>query len=194
MSPIEALAAGRPAKMLRRFIRRFCGDRRAFAAIEFAMMAPVMIAMYFGVTELTDGYTARTKVTAVASTAADLTAQETAVCNAEMDDIFSALGAIMFPYPTANMQIVISSLVDAGDGTVKVAWSDALHTTSRSTNSVVDVPAGLITAGGSIIMAEVSYDYSSPTGHLIYGTLTLQDKFYLHPRRAVQVTRTNSDC
>src|SRR6266550_2199496 len=162
------------------------------AAAEFAIMAPVMISMYFGVTELSDGYTASAKVTTVASTAADLVAQEQTVCNAEMNDVFSALNTIMFPYPLNNMQIVISSLIDGGGGTVKVAWSDAQNTSARTVNSIVSVPVGLVAVGGSVILAEVSYNYSSPTGHLIYGSVPLGDKFYLHPRRTAQIARTVS--
>ena len=173
---------------------RFGAACEGFAAAEFAIMAPVMISMYFGVTELSDGYTASAKVTTVASTAADLVAQESTVCNAEMTDVFSALNTIMFPYPLNAMQIVISSLVDGGGGTVKVAWSDAQNTSPRAVNSIVSVPAGLVAVGGSVILAEVSYNYSSPTGHLIYGSVPLSDKFYLHPRRTAQIARTVSVC
>jgi Flp pilus assembly protein TadG len=178
------------------FVRRFVAACDGIMAVEFALIAPIMITMYFGVTELSDGYTAKGKVTVVASTAADLTAQETAICNAEMTDIFAALGAIMFPYPTNNMQITISSLIDGGNGTVKVAWSDALNTTSRPVNQVVGIPSGLVTSGSgaSVILTEVTYMYASPAGHLIYGQIPLTDKFYLAPRRTAQIARSANSC
>jgi Flp pilus assembly protein TadG len=178
------------------FARRFAAACEGIMAVEFALIAPIMITMYFGVTELSDGYTAKGKVVVVASTAADLTAQETAICNAEMNDIFAALGAIMFPYPTNNMQITITSLIDAGNGTVKVAWSDALNTTPRVVNSTVSIPSGLVTSGGggSVIFTEVTYMYTSPAGHLIYGQIPLTDKFYLAPRRTAQIARSANSC
>ncbi|HEX3486354.1 MAG TPA: TadE/TadG family type IV pilus assembly protein [Micropepsaceae bacterium] len=161
-------------------------------ATEFALIAPVLIASYFGVTELSDGYIAKSKVTTVTSTAADLTAQDTTVCDAEITDIFAALTAIMFPYPTNNMKITISSVIDAGSGNVKVAWSDAQNTTPRAVNSSVTLPAGLtLPAGGSVVLAEVSYDYSSPAGHMIYGKVQLSDQFFMHPRRTAQISRTS---
>jgi Flp pilus assembly protein TadG len=178
------------------FMRRFHRSREGVMATEFALIAPIMIVMYFGVTELSDAFTASSKVTTVASSAADLTARESAVCNAEMDDIFAALTAIMFPYPQNNMQIVISSLIDTGTGTVKVAWSDAVNTTPRAVNSTVPIPAGLVTngSGASVIFTEVTYNYSSPAGYLIYGTWPLHDQFYLRPRRAAQITRSANGC
>lgn len=178
------------------FVLRFARACDGIMAVEFALIAPIMITMYFGVTELSDGYTAKGKVTVVASTAADLIAQDTAICNAEIADTFAALSAIIFPYPTNNIKIVITSLIDTGNNTVKVAWSDALNTTPRVVNTIVPIPAGLVTngGGGSVIFTEVTYMYASPAGELILGQIPLTDKFYLAPRRTAQITRSANGC
>jgi Flp pilus assembly protein TadG len=164
------------------------------AALEFAIIAPVLITLFFGMSEISDALTASTKVTAVASTAADLVAQDKSICTAEMNDIFAALNAIMFPYDAKNMKIVVSSLIDAGSNKVKVAWSKAQNTTARATNTVVPIPSGLVDSGGggSVILAEVTYNYYSATGKLIYGTFPLSDTFYLRPRRTAQIAFTTS--
>lgn len=170
-------------------MRRFAVSTSGMAATEFAMVAPVMILMYFGVTEIADAYDANTKVTAVASTAADLIAQEKVVCDAEMTDAFAALNAIMYPFPQNNMEITISSLIDNGNGTVKVAWSDAQNATARTVNSSVTIPEGLVTTGGSVILAEVRYTYNSPAPHLFPTPTPINDKYYLHPRKTEQIER-----
>lgn len=196
MNPIETTKKmfGRLCRRTGDFLGRFAHARDGIAALEFAVISPIMISLYFGVTELSDALTAGAKTTAVAASAADLVAQDTKICNAEMNDVFSALDAIMFPYPGGNMHIVISSLIDAGNGTVKVAWSDAHNGSPRAVNSIVPIPSGLVDTGGSVIFAEVSYNYSSPTGKLIYGSIPLNDKFYMRPRRTSQVSRTATSC
>ena len=170
-------------------LRRLGRNRDGVAASEFALITPVLITLYFGVTELADALVVNTRVTRVASTAADLVAQDISITDAEMDNIFNALGSIMFPYPTESTSIVVSSLVDSGNGNVKVAWSEAHNGSPRAANSVVTIPAGLVASGGSVIYAEVTHEYSSPAGHLIYGTITMSDEFYVRPRRVAQVTR-----
>jgi hypothetical protein len=102
----------------------------------------------------------------------------------------------MFPYPTTGTRIVISSLVDNGSGGVNVAWSDAQNGTARTVGSTVSIPTGLVTSGSgnSVIFAEVTYNYTSPAGELIYGTLQMTDSFYTHPRRTKTVTRTTTTC
>jgi len=178
-----------PFRSIARPLRRLTRARDGIAATEFALIAPILLSLYFGVTELTDGLICDTKVTRMASTAADLVAQDNQITNAEMADVMTALNSIMFPYPAASTQIRISSLIDAGNGQVKVAWSDAQNTTPRAVDSFVTVPQGLVSSGGSIIFAEIKHFYTSPAGELIYGTIELNDQFYVRPRRVLQVAR-----
>ena len=53
--------------------RRFAADRRGIAAIEFAVLLPLMLVMYFGSIQITDAISADRQVTLVASTVAELT-------------------------------------------------------------------------------------------------------------------------
>jgi Flp pilus assembly protein TadG len=173
-------------------IHRFAAVSDGIAAVEFALVAPVMIIMYFGVTEIADAYDANTKSTAVASTAADLIAQEKAVCDAEMTDAFKALDAIMYPFPLNSMKVRISSLVDNGNGTVKVAWSDGHNMAPRTVNSPVIIPAGLVPDGQSVIMSEVEYTYNSPAPYFFSVSVPMTDTYYLHPRKTTQITREST--
>ena len=194
MSPIDFNIPFILARRAARLLKRFGAARDGIAAVEFALIAPVMITMFFGVTEISDAYTARNKVNEVASTAGDLVAQEKTICDSDISDVFSALNSVMSPYLTAGLSVVISSLNDDGNNQVKVAWSDAHNADPRTVGEIVDIPSGLVTSGGSgsVIMAEVSYVYTSPAGHLFDTSVTFRDTFYLQPRKVTQITRTTS--
>lgn len=164
-------------------------------AVEFALIAPVMIAIFFGVFELTNALQASSKVTSMASQAADLIAQDKAICNAEMTDVFSAVAAVMFPFPSSGMQVRISSVADNGNGTAKVLWSDGYNTSPHMVNaSLPGLPPGIIATNGSAIYAEVSYDYTSPTAKYVSSMISMQSSFYARPRQVVQVSRSASAC
>jgi Flp pilus assembly protein TadG len=193
MNPSEQGASWPTAKSAVDVLRRFGAASQGFAAMEFALITPAMLLMYFGVTELSDGYSAYSKVTTVVSTAADLVAQEKKVCNAEISDIFEALDAIIFPYPSADMQVVISSLVSSG-GNVRVAWSDAHNASPRAVDSIVSVPTGLVAEGKSVVFAEVTYAYRSPAGKMLYEAIPMSTKAYFAPRQAAQIPRSASAC
>ena len=57
---------------------RFLCDRCGLAAVEFALILPVMLTLYFGGVEVTNMLVANRRVTSVAYTAADLAAQRLA--------------------------------------------------------------------------------------------------------------------
>lgn len=175
--------------MLKTF-KRARDDRSGLAAVEFALILPAMLALVFGAIEVTNVLIVKTDTTNIASTTADLVAQASSVTDADMANVFSAGTALLYPFNTANAKIVVTSIVDDGHGGGKVAWSDGFHTTGRTKNSLMSVPAGLLTSGGSVILAEVTYTYTTPSKYLVKLPVTMNNQFYSHPRRVSQIART----
>ncbi|HEX7775688.1 MAG TPA: TadE/TadG family type IV pilus assembly protein [Parvibaculum sp.] len=172
----------------------FAGNARGLAAVEFALIVPVMITLYFGTVETTNALTAARRVTNVAETAADLTAQSASVSSSDINDIFAASTAILTPFSTSAVKIVISSVVASSSNasSTTVAWSKAYGgATARANNSSVTLPTGLTTAGSSVIMVEVTYTYTSPIGTFITGPITMSEVAYLKPRRSTSVALTS---
>lgn len=85
----------------------------------------------------------------------------------------------------------VSSLYE-DDGQVKVGWSDGCNLTAYPDDQVVTIPDNLIPTDGTIIMAEIEYDYVSGIGYFFSTSKTLTDKFYLRPRRVDSITRDRS--
>ncbi len=171
---------------------RFWRDVRGLAAVEFALIVPLMLTLYFGTLETSDALTASRRVTNVAQTAADLVAQVPSVSTSDLTDIFSVSSAILTPYNTSAVKIVISSVVANASNVTTVAWSSAYGgATARTVNSSVTLPTGLTTANTGIIMAEVTYTYTSPISTFITGPITMSETAYLRPRRSVTVAKTS---
>lgn len=182
----------RTAARLRRFSpSRMMRDCAGLAAVEFALIVPLMLLFYLGSVEATNMLTANRRVTATAYTAADLAAQAASLDDADMADIFSASSAILSPFPIAPLSVRITSVVANASNSPRVAWSDGFQTTPRTVGSVVELPPGLVTPGTSVIMAEVVYGYGSPVSSVVTETVTFRETAYLKPRRAVAVTRGN---
>jgi Flp pilus assembly protein TadG len=173
-------------------VRRFWRDNRGLAAVEFAMIFPIMLTLYFGTLETSDALTVSRRVANVAETAADLVAQQTSVSSSDLTDVFAASAAILTPYDTTKIKIVLTSVVASSSNVTTVAWSSAYGgATARTVNSSITLPTGLTTANSSVIMAEVTYSYVSPIAHFITGPITMTEKAYLRPRRSITVTKTS---
>jgi Flp pilus assembly protein TadG len=172
-----------------RFINRFCRDRKGVAAIEFAFVAVPMIITFFGVSEIANYILATRKVSNVASVAADLITQDTAINDTEMTDVMGVLDVVLRPFNPSTAHIRITSVVADADGNTTVAWSDARNTAPRAEDSPITVPDGLVSPGQGIIMTEASFTYTTLFGMFLTGGMTVSDTFYLKPRRSTQVLR-----
>ena len=42
-----------------------------------------------------------------------------------------------------------------------------------------------------MVISEVSYTYNPPVGHFITGNIELSERFFLRPRKSLQVTKTD---
>ena len=180
-------------QLSRRSLLRALADRRGVAAVEFALLVPILLLLYFGVVELTQGLMTQERAAHTASTIGDLTAQSTSITQSELGDIFNVGDTIMYPYPTTTLHMRISSLTADASGKVTVAWSEAQGMTALVKNAPVNgLPANVINAGESVIMAESQYTYTSVFGQIMPVPVTFNEKYYLRPRGSNSVNCT--DC
>jgi len=164
-------------------------DRHGVSAVEFALLAPFMIALYLGSVQLTLGLTADRKVSQVANSVADLVTQDDFVTDSDLVDIYAAADAILNPFNPAPLALRITSVRMDADGEVFVDWSEGDGMTPHDTDSLPDLPEGLMAPMNSIIMVEATYRFSTNLGELTKTPITLSDTAYLRPRRGPWVRR-----
>jgi len=173
--------------LIRRPWRRLGSDRRGVSAVEFAMLAPVMIFFYFGLAEFCQGYMAQKRAGHSAAMVADLIAQRERISNGEINDIFEIGELIMAPFTANGLSLRVSSARRIDANTVRIDWSRGSGMTARATGSTIAVPAGLIGVGESVVVSESLYDYNSPVDYMMPGITTFSHTFYLRPRTVERV-------
>lgn len=179
------------------------------AAVEFAMLLPFLITLFFGVVETTLALACRADVSEMASTAADLISQVNSASSSDISNVYAAAGTVLYPYykggTTGKPTIRITSVTyDSNSGTPttagKVAWSctqsgtGTLTPASRSVGSTVTFNQALMTTNGSVIVAEIAYNYASPTSRVVTGALNMTNNFYTKPRRVAQIPSPTGGC
>jgi Flp pilus assembly protein TadG len=185
-----------------RTARSFLKDCRGIAAVEFAFIVPLMLVLFFGAVEFSQGIGANRKVTIMARTLSDLTSQNTTVTAAQLNNLFAAATAIMTPYPVAPVQSTISELyIDPNTQTAKVQWS--VGSAARGQGSTVAIPSQLIArdaqnnivAGQYLIYSEVTYLYVPTVGYVMAPSgVNLRDVAFTRPRQSTCVMYNTSVC
>jgi Flp pilus assembly protein TadG len=174
-----------------RLTRRFTRDPRAVAAIEFAMLLPLMVTLYLGTVEVSQGVSIDRKVTLTTRTVADLVTQSASVNNAAMTNILDSSAKILTPYPTTELRVTVSAVNIAADKKATIAWSDTRNGVARPVGQQVTLPSdALAVPNTTLIWSEVSYLYKPTIGYVITGPVNLSDQIYMRPRLSDTVTRT----
>ncbi|RYE32106.1 MAG: pilus assembly protein [Hyphomicrobiales bacterium] len=192
----------RKSKDLRAW-RRFAGDRKGVALVEFAMLLPVMLIAYVGMTEVVQLVMINRKVTQLTSALSDLTSRVQSVSPTDIDNIFNAAETIMMPYEGGKPAMVITSLVVDASGVAKVCWSSQRNGTALARGTTQVIPDIYRTPSTSVIMASASYNYTPTIGYVLTGgPYTLgENPIYTRPRNGLaggtlsieQVKRTDAN-
>jgi len=88
--------------------------------------------------------------------------------------------------------VTLSEVTTDNNGNGTITWSDSLNGTARTVGSAITLPTSLKIKNISLILGEVSYNYTPALGYTITGTITMSDSFYMLPRLSNSVTRVNS--
>ena len=182
-------------------VRGLLKDRSGLAAIEFAMILPIMVVMFFGVVEISSAVSVDRKASLVARTLSDLTSQMVSVADVDLTSFGEAAKAIMTPYPGSPLISSVTEVyVDSVTGVARVQWSKGLTvsttgvvaiapTAPHNPGDVVVLPTTLVAAKGTyVIWSEVSYKYTPAIGYVVAKTgMSFSDTAFTRPRTVVCV-------
>jgi Flp pilus assembly protein TadG len=169
---------------------RFGADRSALAALEFALIAPMMLLLTLGAFELNEAYSASRRVNTVAGSIADLVGRELSVTDAELESFFDVAPALMFPTRSDGFSMRISSLVIDADGDTTVLWSEAqgeleplVEGEAYPLNPTMAVPET------SVIVVDTHYAYQPPLGVVVGAAIEMTKTEFRRPRSVDPVAR-----
>jgi Flp pilus assembly protein TadG len=180
----------------RRYVSRVFGavasfktSSRGVAAVEFALIAPVMLLLLLGTYELAQAIAAKRKAVLTATTVANIVTQYTSISASQtMPDILNASTVVLTPFSAANAVVIVSQIQINAQGKATISWSQALNGTARTVGQVVTVPAALDVPNTYLVFGETTYAYSPDIDFLSLGTQSLYSSVYMFPRSASSIT------
>jgi Flp pilus assembly protein TadG len=200
ISTVSKLAASGSA-----LLKRFRDDKSGAAALEFAFIAPLLITLYLGTMEISQGIEINKKVARSAGVIGDLVGQKDKITKADLHEVMAIGQAMLLPYKRSTPTITISLVEVNSTLNAKVVWSRQGKGTAYSmpypANSATTVPANLNIASSYLIRVQTQLDYEPISSWTVkrdktgpegaYG-IDMSEIYYLRPRVAVTVDCT--DC
>ncbi|MCR6643953.1 MAG: pilus assembly protein [Terricaulis sp.] len=172
-----------------RKLRRFALAHGGHAAVEFAVLLPVMLLLLFGSVDLIDMMQANRRAQNTAASIADVVARDTEVTTEEVTGLWSAVNLLMFPSDGNDVKIRINSVLVVDGARAEVVWSEGHGISARASGEQVTLPDGMMQPGSSLIMAETEFSYRSPLGFLTPSARTFRHTIHRRSRLVDPIPR-----
>lgn len=179
-------------KLLQR-LRQFAREKKGVAALEFAIIAPLlMVPLLLGTVDLIDVMGANKRAQNAAASLADVVARDTEISNSEMNGLWAGLNILMYPNDPGTMEMRITSISIVNASTARVVWSEGHGGMSgRSVGSTVPLDSRMMNVGTSIIMVESVYKYDAPLGFLFQNEIRMTHDAYRRSRLVDPIPRVS---
>jgi Flp pilus assembly protein TadG len=206
------------ARLVHRRARAFPADAKGLAAVELALILPLMLMLMSLVVFGGQAYTVQRKVTLAATTVANIFAQANnnnaaTITAAELNQILAYPNLILYPYDGSTAAVVVSQLLvtvsgGTATGTVCGSWANA-NGTPRATGQQLSIDPSIASAFSSsgsndnpacasipansvptnyVVLGEVSYPFQPTRVYLPVASMTLHDSIIMIPRVASPIT------
>jgi Flp pilus assembly protein TadG len=169
----------------------FRPDDRGVAAIEFALIIPILALLLLGCFEVPQLVLLYQKIARTSSGVADLVAQaDNPMTTNQMTDIFISAQNMMQPYDLlANGEVIVSSINNVNNTGVVITWQTRMGTDTTAsklgaaTVSNPPLPSGIGPASNEeVIATEVYFNYTPIFKNYIYSGSRLYLNAYTRPR------------
>lgn len=182
---------------LNRTVRKLRRDRSGVGAVEFALIAPVLIVLYMGSLEISVAMSVNKKLARAASTVADLVTQDETVDKTFLKSMVNVAQSVMMPFRTDGMKIRITGIAIDDTGVGKATWSwQEDNTKPYDVGSIQTLPKDLAIPNTFLVRTEVDFDHKlllimPDVQDIDIRTINMRKTYHLRQRVGDQVTCGN---
>ncbi|MGI9351723.1 MAG: TadE/TadG family type IV pilus assembly protein [Rhizobiaceae bacterium] len=175
----------------------FLKDKKGIAAVEFALIVPILLLLFIGTLEISLAVAVDRKVSRISSAVADLVAQDSDYTAASMGQLTDIANRIMVPYDDTVKISIVGVEIDE-NGVAKVGWSFARNGGEKpAQGTIYPIPEPIRIEETFLVSTKVTTDHSPAFSFLTFDGSTLKfddaaielsEQMYLRPRKAGPVT------
>lgn len=180
-----------PSRLLRALLR----SEKGVAVVEFALIMPLLLVLYLGSVDVSQGIQADRKLASVAGTLGDLVAQtRSELPVSTLNDYFTASQAIMLPFDGSETGMLLTIVYVDNDGVARVRDSRGANgANALNENATYPLSAEItnLARDGYVIVSEAWYTYHPVIGYVITADIPLYKQFFYIPRFGEEIRIVN---
>ena len=169
-----------------RVIRKWVLGDDGVAAMEAAMIFPLLLTLFMGVLDLGSGILAAQKAITASQVSADLIGRHEVVSDEEIDEAVEAAGMAMAPYSSAvELGVDIVSLEFNGDGTSDVLWrrTQNMSPNEKAVNSAYSLGA----EGEGIVAVTVQFTFEPVFVGFLFDNMEFTEVAFVRGRKSATI-------
>ncbi len=208
----------RPRSIVSRLFRDFLKGRSGAGAVEFAMVAPVLLILILGGSELGVGLTVDRKVKGAAGAMGDLASQSMKLESSDFSKLMGIARGIVAPYSYAPLDMRLTQIEITEDGIGRVDWScpttgypkqmkgtpvpipPEFSATARTLIQQMIAKNAAMHAATTpapsifVIRGEAKYSFTPVTGEIFGSAVELSGVTYVQPRYSEKIESLSGGC
>lgn len=187
----------RPARVIaaaRTGVQKIVADVRGVAAVEFGIIAPVLLVMLIGVIEITRAVSIDRRFGQVTSMVADLVAREENMTEADLNAIYGIVEHVMGVWGTESLGMeVLPIQAHPTNAAIRRIYAQTTNRPNYGSEGVTRRPycqdysnlsEDLLSPGTSVIVVEAKFNYAPLLVGGILSSQEWKDKAILAPRNS----------
>ncbi len=171
----------------RTIISRWFREEHGMAAVEMAMVFPIMLVLFVGVIDVGNAILANQKTIRASQVVADLLARENLASDADISEAIEAGRLALEPLNLASFGVDIISIRFDEDEASEIVWRETVNMTPVS-NPLSDVSA-LEDSNEGVLMVAVQYDFEPMFAGFVIDTVEMQEVAFSRGRSSPVIAR-----
>jgi Flp pilus assembly pilin Flp len=171
-------------------VQAFNKNKDGIAAVEFAILAPIMVALYFGVVEISLIINADKLTSHATNVAGDLATQVANMDSDDAEDVFEATLATMSLKPAKASKVgveILSYNIDSSGNIQQIGRATLNGGFIGPAYDPSTIGPRLLSPTSGAVVARIQYPYESVTYKFVEKFTTLEETFILKPRSSADI-------
>lgn len=194
LTNILTSTALKPLKVIKKTLARFEQDRSGVAAVEFALIAPIMIMMYFGIAEVSHAIAIDRKVSHATNVAGDLATQVTELQTDDVKEVLVATLKVLAISDSQNVNIELASYDLDPSNNPRLLGRVNLNSGSQPFKPFdpAALDGRILSQDSGIVVARIAYDFEPLQLRFFDSNVNLRETFMFKPRQSEKIQIGNN--